>query len=128
MKATITLESMKFHAYHGVMEQERIIGGTYLVDISYIIDTKAVETDDIADTVNYAEVFDIVKQEMSKPSKLIEHVAGRILESVKKNFAEMLGITVKVSKLYPPINGEAERATVLIAKKNTGNILEKLKI
>ncbi|MDR3266659.1 MAG: dihydroneopterin aldolase [Tannerella sp.] len=128
MKVTITLESMKFHAYQGVMEQERIIGGTYLVDVSYIIDTKAVETDDIADTINYAEVFDIVKQEISKPSKLIEHLAGRILKSVENNFTEMLSITVKVSKLYPPINGEAERATVLIAKKNTGNMLEKLKI
>jgi len=128
MKVTITLESMKFHAYQGVMEQERIIGGTYLVDVSYIIDTKAVKTDDIADTINYAEVFDIVKQEISKPSKLIEHLAGRILKSVENNFTEMLSITVKVSKLYPPINGEAERATVLIAKKNTGNMLEKLKI
>ncbi|MDR2385248.1 MAG: dihydroneopterin aldolase [Tannerella sp.] len=119
MKVAITLESMKFHAYHGVMEQEQIIGGTYFVDLSYIIDTESIESDDIMDTISYAEIFDIVKQEMSKPSKLIEHVAGRILKSVKNNFTEILSLTVKVSKLYPPTNGEAERATVIITADKT---------
>ncbi|MDR0836136.1 MAG: dihydroneopterin aldolase [Tannerella sp.] len=116
MKVTITLESMKFHAYHGVMEQERIIGGTYLVDISYATDTKAVETDDITDTVSYADIFEIVKQEMSKPSKLIEHVAGKILKSIENQFERIIDLTVKISKLHPPINGEAEQATVTITK------------
>jgi dihydroneopterin aldolase len=116
---------MKFLAYHGAMEQEQIIGGTYLVDISYVIDTKSVETDDITDTISYAEVFDIVKQEMSKPSKLIEHVAGRILNSVKNNFAKILSLTVKVSKLYPPINGESARATVIITKNEASSNCKK---
>ena len=103
---------MKFHAFHGVMENERIIGGTFLVDISYIIETKAVETDNIEDTISYAEVFDIVKTEMQKPSKLIEHVAGRIMKEVKRKFPKIDHLTVKISKLNPPVNGEAGKASV----------------
>jgi dihydroneopterin aldolase len=117
MEVTILLESMKFFANHGVTDHERIIGGIYFVDVSYIIDTESVKTDNIADTISYADVFDTVKQEISKPSKLIEHVACRILNAIENNFRGMLFLTVKVSKLYPPVNGEAERATVVISKK-----------
>jgi dihydroneopterin aldolase len=114
MKATITLESMKFHAFHGVMEEERITGGSFLADISYIIDTKATETDNLRDTVSYAELYDLVKYEMMKPSQLIEHVAGRIMKVIKNRFPQMQETTVKISKLNPPVNGEAEKATVTI--------------
>ena len=114
MMITITLEKMKFHAFHGVMEQERIIGGTYLVDVIYAINTKAFETDNLNDTINYADIFDLVKEEMEKPSQLIEHVAGRIMKVLKDNFPQMIETTVKISKLNPPVIGEAGKATVTI--------------
>ena len=114
MTATITLEEMRFHAFHGVMDEERVIGGTFLADISYVIDTKAIESDNIEDTINYAEIFDLVKEEMEKPSQLIEHIAGRIMKTIKNKFPQILETTVKISKLNPPINGEARKATVTI--------------
>jgi dihydroneopterin aldolase len=105
---------MRFHAFHGVTEEERLIGGTFLADISYTTDTDAVETDRIEDTVNYAEIYDLIKEEMMKPSKLIEHVAGRIMKAVKNKFPQIPEITVRISKLNPPVNGEAGKATVTI--------------
>ena len=114
MKVTITIEAMKFHAYHGVMDVERVIGGTFLADISYVIETNAVESDNIKDTISYAEIFNLVKEEMEKPSMLIEHVAGRIMKALKNKFPQILEITVKISKLNPPVNGEAKKATVTI--------------
>ena len=105
---------MKFHAFHGVMNEERIIGGTFLADISYVIETNAVESDNINDTISYAEIYDLVKMEMEKPSQLIEHVAGRIVNVLKNKFPQMREATVKISKLNPPVNGEAEKATVTI--------------
>jgi dihydroneopterin aldolase len=114
MKTVVTLESMKFYAFHGVMEEERLTGGTYLADISYTIDAKAVDTDDIRDTISYADVYDLVRDEMLKPSQLIEHLAGRILKVVRDRYPQMQEVTVKISKLTPPVNGETERATVTI--------------
>ena len=114
MMTIISLETMKFYAFHGVMAQEHIIGGTFLADITYIIDTKATDTDNLDDTINYADVFDLVREEMQQPSLLIEHVAGRIMKALKNKFPQMIETTVKISKLNPPVNGEAGKATVTI--------------
>jgi dihydroneopterin aldolase len=105
---------MKFYAFHGVMEEERITGGIYLADLSYSLNTKAVDTDNIKDTISYADIYDLVRDEMTKPSQLIEHVAGRILNTVKNRYPQMQEIAIKISKLSPPVNGEAEKATVTI--------------
>ena len=118
MKVKITLETMKFYAYHGVMEQERIIGGDYLVDVFYVLDTESIDTDDISDTVSYAGIFDCVKKEMEIPSKLIENVAGRILKIIQLHYPQILSTTVKVTKLHPPIAGEAGKATVTLTNEN----------
>lgn len=114
MIITITLETMKFHALHGVMEMERIIGGEYLVDLSYTIDSKAVETDCLEDTLSYADLYLLVKNEMTQPSQLIEHVAGRVLSAIKNRYPQIQKTTVRVSKLNPPVSGEVERATVTL--------------
>lgn len=115
MTVTITLETMTFHAFHGVMDEERIIGGTFLADVVYKIETNAVETDNLDDTISYAEIYDLTKKEMAKPSKLIEHVAGRILKAIKNQYPQMKELTVKISKLNPPVNGEARKATVSVS-------------
>ena len=72
----LILNEMRFHAYHGVMEQEGLVGGDYLVSISVEADlSKAVRTDSLAYTVNYADLYELVKHEMDIPSKLLEQVA-----------------------------------------------------
>ena len=114
MNATITLETMRFQAFHGVTTEERIIGGIYLADISYTIDTNAVVTDRLEDTINYATLFDLVKEEMMKPSFLIEHVAGRIMEAIKHRFPHIQATTVKITKLHPPVDGEMASASVTL--------------
>ena len=105
---------MKFHAFHGVKAEEQTVGGVYWADIAYTIDTNAVETDRIEDTVNYAVLFDIVKEEMTAPSKLIEHVAGCLLKAIKTRFPEIQELVVKVTKLNPPVNGEMASASVML--------------
>jgi len=115
MKTTITLEGMKFRAFHGVYEQERVIGGDYTVDVQYDVDTSASETDALADVVSYADVFLTVKGEMSQPSQLLEHVAARILRRLKAIYPTISNITVTVAKLHPPVAGEASRAAVTVS-------------
>ncbi|MCQ2218923.1 MAG: dihydroneopterin aldolase [Paludibacteraceae bacterium] len=111
----ILLERMRFHAFHGVMPEETIVGGEYEVSIDLDVDfTNAMETDDLDGTINYAIVFDLVKEEMRTPSKLIEHVAGRILKSVKQHFPQIEAIEVRVSKLNPPVMGDMAQATVVV--------------
>jgi len=114
-KNIILLEGMKFYAYHGVLEQERIIGNHYTIDLEICLDlSKASQTDNLNDTVSYADIYAIVRDEMAIPSQLLEHVAGRIKRRIESSFPSIGGITIKLSKHNPPVGGEVEKATIVM--------------
>ena len=112
---TILLENMKFHAFHGVLPEERIVGNTYSVTVKFSFDfSKAAKEDNLDETINYAEVYELVKNEMRQPSKLIEHAAQRILDRILLRLPEIKSLEVQLSKHNPPVSGEVEKATVVI--------------
>ena len=85
-KSYVCLEHLRFHAYHGVFQQERMVGNDYDVSLrlGYPLAT-AMQSDRVEDTLNYATVFQLVKEEMEKPSSLLENVAQRIVLALTKN-------------------------------------------
>ena len=114
----IYLDDMRFCAYHGVMEQERRVGGEYSVSLTVEADlADAARTDDVADTINYAELYELVKREMAIPSKLLEHVAGRIGQRAMETFERITTLTIKVTKLNPPMGADCKGASVEIKVK-----------
>ncbi|MCF2660139.1 dihydroneopterin aldolase [Parabacteroides distasonis] len=115
MTTKITLQTMKFYAYHGVLEQERRVGNTFVVDLTLTAPLeKAVQSDQLEDTINYAEVYELTKQEMNIPSQLLEHVAGRICRALRHHFPQIEQIEIRVSKLNPPFGGDVHSASVLL--------------
>lgn len=115
MTSKIELKTMRFYAYHGVSPQETLVGNSFIVDL--IISAPIVQatlTDNLSDTINYAEIYELVKQEMSIPSKLLEHVAGRILKALKTQFPQINAIDIKVSKLNPPFGADMHSASVVL--------------
>ncbi len=117
MRTSIKLNDMRFFAYHGVLAQETKVGNHYVVNIHIDVDLSlACESDNVDDTINYAEVYNIVKVEMQKPSKLLEHVAMRIFKSIKADFPQIINMEVRLKKNNPPILGEVESAEVIISQ------------
>lgn len=115
MKTKIVLEAMRFHAFHGVMPHEKQVGNEFEVSLTLEVDvTAAIESDWIADTVNYADLYALVKAEMAIPSNLIEHVAGRILKRVMVEYPTVSRLEVRVAKLNPPVGGVVKRAEVVL--------------
>jgi dihydroneopterin aldolase len=115
MTTYIVLENMIFHANHGVFPQEKLVGNTFVAGLKIKADlSAAVANDSLEDTINYATVFDVVKQEMAQPSKLLEHVAGRIVAGLKRHFPQIEEIELKLSKQNPPVNGQVESAGIII--------------
>lgn len=103
---SVKLRKMKFFAYHGAYPEERQKGGTYTVTLELqLSSSKAAETDMLTDTVDYADVYAIVRQVMLVPSNIIEHVAARIATAVLENFSLVSTVTVKLTKDNPPIIG-----------------------
>lgn len=115
MKSYILLEDMVFYAYHGVLPQETVVGNEFYISLRIKADLgKASISDSIKDTINYAEVFATVEKEMSHPSKLIEHVAKRIINRLKQKFPSIDEIEIKLTKRNPPISGQIGSASVII--------------
>ena len=116
MESYIELKQIKIHAYHGVDKQERIVGNDYLVRVKVKFDiTKAAKSDSVSDTINYADIYDVVKCEMSTPSNLLENVVYRIMKAIKQNFPLVEGGEIEIVKIKPPIAGDVTGATVSIS-------------
>lgn len=73
---------------------------------------KALESDNVADTLNYAEIFEIINKEMQKPSCLLEHVAGRIGRSIFMNMPQIEALDISVAKTNPPMGADIGSASV----------------
>lgn len=104
---------MEFYGYHGCFAEERKIGTHFLVDISFETDSSLAEqTDNVEDTVDYSKVYLFIKEEMQQPSHLLEHIARRIINRVKKEFSNINKINVNVKKLNPPVGGKMDYVSV----------------
>lgn len=113
MKSWITLNDLRFHAHHGVLEHERLCGNTFVVNLRMAVDIcRAAQTDDIRDALNYAEVYEAVKAEMGIPSRLLEHAAMRIVHRLFKDFPQISSIKLKLEKQNPPMNADMRSAAV----------------
>ena len=109
----IFLRNVRFHAFHGVLPQERQVGGDFLVSlrVGYPLE-KAMESDEVEDTLNYATLFNLVKREMDVPSQLLEHVAGRIVKAVVAAFPVVVSVDLELIKLNPPMGADSDGAGV----------------
>ena len=109
----IYLDEVRFYSFHGVMPQETQVGGEFVVSlrVGYPFQA-AMESDDVADTLNYAELYQLVKQQMDVPSKLLEHVAGRIVKAISEQFPKVSSIHLKITKKNPPMGADSQGAGV----------------
>lgn len=106
---------MEFHAYHGCFAEEQLTGTRFTVDLFIETDTqKAEQSDHLIDTVNYLEVYQVVKQEMMIHSKLIEHVGRRILNQLMAKFPTIQHATIKLKKMNPPLGGKMEFVSITL--------------
>lgn len=111
----IQLESMEFYAYHGHFEEEQIVGNRFIVDITIDTDMEIpAKSDNLNDAVNYQEIYFLVKAEMTKKSHLLEHIANRIIEKIYQEMRGIKNISVKVSKMNPPMGGKMRCVSVTL--------------
>ena len=117
----IEVKNIRVYAHHGCLSQETSIGSDYRVDITVSANLKkASESDLLADTVDYVQINQIVKEEMQIPSKLLEHVAQRIINRIFKEMTLVNKTKVAVSKINPPIGGDVEMVTAIMSQKRKG--------
>ena len=114
--AEISVNRIKVYAHHGCHPQERIVGGDFYVTVSALteVEPSAWQDDRMEGTADYSLFVDIVRREMAVPSKLLEHVAGRIVSAIEAAFPSVTSIDLELTKLNPPMGADCDGAGVEI--------------
>ena len=113
LTTSVEIERLAVRARHGVFDQERMVGNDFevTVRVDYPWD---IDSDSLDGTLNYGELVALVKEEMAKPSALLEHVAGRIYRRITDRWDAATGGYIKISKLTPPVTAQLASASVSI--------------
>lgn len=114
----ILIEGMEFYAYHGCFAEEQIIGTRFMADLEIETDTVPAEkSDQLSQTINYQEVYKVIAGQMAVKSKLLEHVAGRIVQELKAQYPSIIKMKLKISKLDPHLGGKVAGVSILVESK-----------
>lgn len=113
MISEILIEDMTFFAYHGFYPEERKIGCKYSVSLRITVPlAKPGTTDDLNHTVNYENVYRLVHEVMTTPSRLIEHVTQRIMDTLMQHYPMIEHLDVTLYKYNPPLGGQVNRVGI----------------
>jgi len=113
----IQIENMEFYSFHGHFREERIVGNKFIVNLTIETDmTLPSASDNLKDAVNYQRAYEIVKAQMEVKSHLLEHIAGRILDAIYSEMEGIEKVTVKVSKMNPPMGGKIGSVSVILSR------------
>ncbi|MGB0521756.1 MAG: dihydroneopterin aldolase [Flammeovirgaceae bacterium] len=114
----VKLEGMEFFAYHGYYDEEQAMGNKYNVDLSIYLDlNQPAQSDKLSDTINYEELYRMIRLEMEEPARLLEHIAFRISRKLLEAFQLVQEIEISISKFNPPLGGICKSATIVYRKK-----------
>ena len=109
---TISLNNVRFRAYHGVHPDERQKGNDFVVNmqVSYVPDVGTIVS--LENTIDYGNLFSIMNSIMQQPVDLLETLVQTIAQAVHQRFSHVKEITVSVEKLNPPIDKFSGSAAV----------------
>ena len=117
--AKIQLNGMRFYAYHGCFEEEKIVGTHFEVSCTLHLNcTAAAREDDLHSTVNYQHVYNLIAQEMEQSSSILENIAYRIIKRVHELFPKVVKVIVIIHKLNPPLGGKMESVSVSLGTED----------
>lgn len=117
MKGWIALEGLEFFAYHGVHPAEQEIGNRFTVDLEVEAEMEAaVQHDTLSGTVDYGLLYQVVAETMKQPAKLLEALAGIIIQRVMNEFPTVSAVKVSVAKANPPVGGLARQSKVTLSQ------------
>jgi dihydroneopterin aldolase len=121
------LKRMVFYGYHGVYPEENRLGQKYIVDLDLGLDlSRAAQSDDVADTINYADIHAVVKAIVEgAPVKLIETLTEKIASALLGTYTSIIKATVSVTKPNPPFDITFDGVTVELRRQRdwNGNIV-----
>ena len=111
---TIHIERLALYAHHGVMPQERVVGAMFYVTLNADVEVSDVATmnDELTGTISYADIINVVREEMQTPSSLLEHLIHRIAVRLLTDFSAIQQLEIRIDKENPPCGVRVDRVGV----------------
>jgi len=109
---TVHLHNLHFNSFHGIHEEEKVLGNDYLIEASVEFHEEKQVITSIHDTINYEDIYNIIKERMSEPSPLLETVVMDIGNEIHNEFPQVRSINISLKKMHPPIEGIQGAASV----------------
>lgn len=100
----VHLHNLRFRSFHGLYEEERMVGNEYEVNLDVGFEPASFPVHEISDTLDYTVLHRIVKERMAIPTPLLETIATEIAEKIRAGFPSVSKISISVKKLFPPVN------------------------
>lgn len=100
---SIRLNDLQFFARHGLYEEEKLIGGEFVVNVLIEYEPQAQVVYRLEDTIDYAAVYQLVKQKMQQPTPLLETLAMQMVNDILEAYPLAENVEVSVRKVKPPI-------------------------
>lgn len=117
MKDLIRLAGLSFYGYHGVLAAEREVGGVFEVDCELEVDlAEPGHTDRLTDTIDYGEVFRIIKETVEKTSFSLLEALGEQLATLILDKFPAYRVTLHVRKMRPPIPGHLKYIEIIVTR------------
>ncbi len=113
----VQLHQLKFNSFHGIHEEEKILGNEYVIDASVEFHENAQVITSIHETVNYADIYKIIKMRMEIPTPLLETILMEAGNDIHSRFPQLRSINISIKKMHPPIEGIEGSAIVSYHKE-----------
>ena len=105
MIQTIQLVDILLHGYHGLFEEEKLVGNTFKINVTVVYQPSNFPITNLSDTIDYGAVFQILKSQMQVATPLLETLAANFCTSVFEKFTTAQEISIHIQKMVPPISG-----------------------
>lgn len=114
---TISLKGLRFYAFHGVYPDEKLIGNQFEIDLDIEFVPVSGTITSISDTVNYSELYSLIKAEMKKPTDLLETFLMQTVEKIHLAHPSVARAEMTITKFHPPMPGFEGKVCVKYAKQ-----------
>ena len=113
---TIELKDVRLQAHHGLYKGESKTGNIYHIDLCVKFDEGNTGFDKLPDTINYVELYEIVKQRMQEPAHLLEKLCDGIIQQVKLQYPFIVEVRISMYKIHAPIENFEGKVGVTLHK------------
>jgi dihydroneopterin aldolase len=115
----ISLNDVHFFGYHGMYEEEKILGNTFIVNLYVDVLPAQVVIKSISETIDYVTLFELVKLRMAKPTPLLETIVSELAETILQNYITVSEVFIKITKLQVAIKSlEGNMSVAITSKRN----------